>query len=202
MKLSQFSLAITVIPSTVADFWIVYQRRHAQIGRVEFTSYGTSFVRDPPYWTCETDAFSHRIFPDQRDARGYNYGVQFEPWSPRAGPLWHDPLLIITMNLYPTTLGLQTVSHDADYSMKNVDNETSGQCHLNRTYILDLDCWFDHPDPRVVEFHVSINGSSMFFCESDIEMDDDGYSWDPLLQGRNIPLLPPNIPIIPPKSQD
>ncbi|KAI0530005.1 hypothetical protein GGR58DRAFT_518808 [Xylaria digitata] len=191
MKFSTLPFAITVIPSALADFWMVYQRRHAQIGRAEFTLYGTSFVRDAPQWTCEDDVFTHRIFPDQRDASGNNYGVQFDPWSSLAGPLWHDPLLTLTVNLYPSPLGTQTISHDRNYAMMNVNNKMSGQCYLNRTYILDLDCWFQHPDPLVEEFHVNINGSSMFFCQSDAEVNDDGYSWDPLLRGRSIPLLPP-----------
>ncbi|KAI3333176.1 hypothetical protein F4824DRAFT_503466 [Ustulina deusta] len=201
MKASLFSLAVTSIPSVLADFWVVYQRRSEQIGRVEFTSYGTSLVRDVPQWTCEDDAFAHRILPDQRNASGENYGVQFDPWSPRPGPLWHDPLVTVKMNLYPGTLGLQTISHDHGYAMRNVDIGMSGQCFLNRTFIFDLDCWFTHPDSSVEQFHVNINGSSMFFYESDIEVSEDIYSWDKSLQGRDIAILHPKIPVNPLQSQ-
>ncbi|KAI0411719.1 hypothetical protein F5X98DRAFT_380485 [Xylaria grammica] len=204
MKLSHLPLMIAAIPAAIADFWLVYQRRRSQIGRVEFTSYGTSITHDVPEWTCEHDAFTHRIFPDRQNASGDNYGVEFRPSWTLTGPLWHDPLLSLTMNLYPSPLGLQTISHRNDYTMRNIDNEISGQCHLNRTHILDLDCWFRHPDSRIKEFQVSINGSSMFFCESDLEMKEDGYSWDPFLQGSDdLPLVHrPWIPIIPPKGQE
>ncbi|KAI0970458.1 hypothetical protein F4678DRAFT_480643 [Xylaria arbuscula] len=193
MKLSHLTLTATAIPCVLADFWMVYQRRSEQMGRVEFTSYGTSFVRDEPNWTCEDDAFRHRVVPDQQDATGLNYGVQFDPWSSRGGPLWHDPLVALKMNLYPSALGLQTISDERDWAMTNVNNDLSGQCYLNRTFVLNLDCWFSHPDARVEQFHVGINGSSMFFCETDIEVEDI-FAYSKSLQVTDTALLPPNIP--------
>ncbi len=85
--------------------------------------------------------------------------------------------------------------------MRNVDIGMSGQCFLNRTFIFDLDCWFTHPDSSVEQFHVNINGSSMFFYESDIEVSEDIYSWDKSLQGRDIAILHPKIPVNPLQSQ-
>ncbi|KAI1307720.1 hypothetical protein F5Y03DRAFT_393783 [Xylaria venustula] len=208
MKLSHFTLTTTALPSVLANFWMVYQRRSEQIGRVEFTSYGTSFVRDEPNWTCEDDAFRHRVVPDQQDASGLNYGVQFDPWSSRGGPLWHDPLVALKMNLYPSALGLQsksirplkfpelcgrTISHEHDYAMTNVNNDLSGQCYLNRTFIFDLDCWFSHPDARVEQLHVSINGSSMFFYETDIEVEDI-FAYSKSLQVTDTAILPRSVP--------
>ncbi|KAI0408848.1 hypothetical protein F4802DRAFT_299060 [Xylaria palmicola] len=108
MKLSKLSLAAACLPAGLADFWMVYQRRNVQIGRVEETLYGTSIVSDLTDWTCEADTFSHRIVPDQRDVSGTRYGVQFEPWSSKPGPLWHEPIWIVRMNLYPSALGRQS----------------------------------------------------------------------------------------------
>ncbi|KAI1820147.1 hypothetical protein F4861DRAFT_543219 [Xylaria intraflava] len=135
MKLSPILLAVTTIPTAVADFWLVYQRRYAQFGRAEVTSFGASFH----------------------------------------GPLWHDPLVTVEINLESSDLGRQTIfsssDTDSDFTMVDDDNEVTGLCFEDRTFILDLDCWYRHPDPRVVQYHVNINGSSMFFYESDIEVD-------------------------------
>ncbi|KAI0424456.1 hypothetical protein F5Y09DRAFT_335744 [Xylaria sp. FL1042] len=203
MKLSHFSFAAAAIPNVLADFWMVYQRRFEQIGRLEYVSYGTSFFADPPHWDCEHNAFnafSHPIVPDERNASGINTGMQFEPWNSRAGPLWHDPLVDITMNLYPSGLGIQTISHDKNYAMTNINGEVSAQCSLNRTYVFELDCWLNHPDLRVEQWHVNMNGSTMFFCESDIGVTDI-YPWGEPIQDRGTVILPPTIPAISSKSQ-
>ncbi|KAJ8130236.1 hypothetical protein O1611_g3392 [Lasiodiplodia mahajangana] len=190
MKASQVSFAIVAFPTALADFWMVYQRRYAQIGRIETTSYGTSFVNDMKPWTCEDDIFTHRIFPDQQDVSDDKYGVKFDPWVSMPGPLWHNPLLTLEMNLYPSPMGRQTISYDADYAMFDVDkNEKSGQCFLNRTFIFDLDCWVQPPDPNLAELNVKVNGSSMFFYESDIEVDENTLGWGSALPHSDDELL-------------
>ncbi|KAI0468768.1 hypothetical protein F4859DRAFT_524306 [Xylaria cf. heliscus] len=197
MKFPQFAVAIMAVPTAYADFWMVYQHRYAQIGLTDDTSYGASFVNDMREWTCENDTFTHRIFPDRRNISGDNYGIQFEPWNPKPGPLWHDPLLDIKMNLDQSPVGQQTISFDSNYAMIDSNNNTSGQCYLNRTIIFDLDCWFQHPDPSILQFHVNVNGSSMFFYESDIELGEDIHTWKDMLRGPAIPLSPTPLPTIP-----
>ncbi|KAI0818320.1 hypothetical protein GGR55DRAFT_694537 [Xylaria sp. FL0064] len=203
MKLSHFYFTAAMVPSVLADFWMVYQRRFEQVGRMEFASYGTSFWAEPPQWDCRHNGFSawsHTIVPDQRNASETRTGVQFEPWNSRAGPLWYEPLVDITMNFYPSGLGIQTISHDDNYVMRNANGEESGQCWLNRTYVFEFDCWYTHPDPRVEQWHVNLNGSTMFFCESEIHAPDI-YPWAKSLQGRDPVILPPTISAISPKSQ-
>ncbi|KAI0449766.1 hypothetical protein F5B21DRAFT_508831 [Xylaria acuta] len=192
---------MAAIPIAHADFWMVYQHRYAQIGLTEDNSYGASFVQDLNEWTCEDDTFTHRIFPDRRNVSGDSYGIQFEPWNPQPGPLWHDPLLNVNMNLDQGPIGQQTISIDSNYAMIDADNNTSGQCYVNRTVILDLDCWFQHPDPNIVQFHININGSSMFFYESDIETSEEGHSWKDMLRGPVSPTLPTPVPLTPPEGQ-
>ncbi|KAH8156684.1 hypothetical protein CIB48_g11562 [Xylaria polymorpha] len=232
MKLLQFAFATTAIPVTYADFWMVYQHRHAQIGRTEDTAYGASFVNEMSEWTCENDTFKHRIFPDRRNVSGDNHGIQFEPWNPQPGPLWHDPLWDVKLNLDESPIGQQSkqtvisrtyhwsamsilvdsesslltgeplaISIDNNYAMIDASNNTSGQCYVNRTVIFGLDCWFQHPDPSIVQFQISVNGSSMLFYESDIEVSEDVHSWKDMLQGPVSPLLPTPIPLSPPKTQ-
>ncbi|KAI0505122.1 hypothetical protein F5B22DRAFT_538314 [Xylaria bambusicola] len=198
MKIFKFCYVLAVIPSALADFWLVYQRRFVQIGRIEFSLYGTTFVTETPQWTCEHDAFSHSIIPDQRNASGYKYGVEFEPWNSRPGPLWHDPLVTMKINTFSNILGLQTFDNDQGFTMVNHNNEVSAQCYLNRTFIIDLDCWFTHNDPRIDQFHVNINGSSMFFCESNQAMNADTYGSVELLQRRDSDMLVAEIPGLPP----
>ncbi|KAI0192995.1 hypothetical protein EV127DRAFT_510231 [Xylaria flabelliformis] len=198
MKFSQLFLATVAISITYADFWMVYQHRYAQIGLTEDTSYGASFISDMSEWTCEADTFTHRIHPDRRNISGQNYGVQFEPWNPQPGPLWHDPLGSVNMNLDQSPIGGQTISIHNNYTMVDVNNDTSGQCYLNRSVIFDLDCWYQHADPSITQLHVNINGSSMFFYESDIEMSEEVYSWKDILRGRA--LLTP-VPLTRPEGQ-
>ncbi|GAP91515.1 hypothetical protein SAMD00023353_3101250 [Rosellinia necatrix] len=199
MKASLLGLAIMATPTALADFWLVYQRRSAQIGRVESTTYGTSIIHEAPRWTCERDMFRYRIFPDRRDVGEQNYGIQFEPWGNMPGPLWHDPLIDVTMNLDPSALGRQTISHDRDYIMTDATGEQSARCHLNRTFIIGLDCWFQHPDPKIKQFNVNVNGSSMFFCESDIEVNEDVDGWDMLSGHVSVNLLT-GLPPVPTQS--
>ncbi|KAI2626349.1 hypothetical protein GGS21DRAFT_546049 [Xylaria nigripes] len=171
-------LSLAAIPITTADFWMVYQRRYAQFGRAEVTSYGTSFVHDVPAWTCEKDAFGHHVFQDRRNVSDH-FGVNFDPWNAQPGPLWHDPLVTVNINLTSFEFGRQTISRFTDdvFTMVNENNVTTGQCYENRTFVVDLDCWWRHPDSRVVQYHVNINGSSMFFYESDIEVKQVGDGW-------------------------
>ncbi|KAI0437140.1 hypothetical protein F4803DRAFT_556320 [Xylaria telfairii] len=201
MKLLQFALAVTAIPATYADFWMVYQHRHAQIGRSEGNAYGASFVNEMREWNCENDTFTHRIFPDRRNVSGDSYGVQFEPWNPQPGPLWHDPLWDVKLNLDDSPIGRQTISIDSNYAMIDANNRTSGQCYVNRSVIIGLGCWFQHSDPSIIEVEVSINGSSMFFYESDIKVSEDIHSWKDMLGGPFSPLPPTPIQLIPPKTQ-
>ncbi|KAI1151713.1 hypothetical protein F4825DRAFT_451221 [Nemania diffusa] len=201
MKLSQISLAIAATPAALADFWMVYQRRYAQIGRIETTSYGTSFVHDMKPWTCEDDTFTHRIFPDRWNVSNDKYGVQFDPWDPLPGPLWHDPLLSVEINLHPSSIGQQTISSDLDYAMIDANNEKSGQCYLNRTFVLDLDCWMQPPDPSIELFHVNVNGSSMFFYESDIEVNEETFAWNSALSDHQDAMLRHKIPVAPTGGQ-
>ncbi|KAI1176181.1 hypothetical protein F4777DRAFT_578231 [Nemania sp. FL0916] len=183
MKLSHSALAlVAACPGGLADFWMIYQRRYAEIGRIETTTYGTSFVRDVTEWNCANDTFTHRIFPDRWNVSGTNYGVRFHPWSSLPGPMWHDPLATVEMNLHPSTIGHQTISHEQGYAIIDANNTRSGQCHLNRTFVFDLDCWYDFGDVRVPQFHVNVNGSSMFFCESEIDVNEDTESWNGLLK--------------------
>lgn len=108
MKPSKIPLILAAIPIAHADFWLIYQRRFVQLGRIEFALYGTSIVANAPQWTCENDAFTHIIIPDQRNASGSNYSVEFEPWNSVAGPLWHDPLVGLKINMDPGVLGYQS----------------------------------------------------------------------------------------------
>ncbi|KAI1752021.1 hypothetical protein F4782DRAFT_530965 [Xylaria castorea] len=201
MKLFQLSLAIAAISIAYADFWMVYQHRYAQIGLTEDASYGASFVHDMSEWTCENDTFTHRIFPDRRNISGDSYGIQFEPWNSQPGPLWHDPLGNVNMNLDQSPIGQQTISIPGNYAMIDANNNTSGQCYLNRSVIFDLDCWYQHPDPSIMQFHVNINGSSMFFYESNIEVSEEVHSWKDMLRGRASPFLPTPVPLAQPEGQ-
>ena len=79
--------------------------------------------------------------------------------------------------------------------MMNTKDDISAQCYLNRTFVIDLDCWFTHPDPNVEQFHVNINGSSMFFCESEVKVDTANR--DASLRDRDSGMLPIGIPVIP-----
>ncbi|KAK5630108.1 hypothetical protein RRF57_005823 [Xylaria bambusicola] len=225
MKISHLSFALAVILSVLADFWLVYQRRFVQIGRIEYALYGTTFVTDTPQWTCEQDAFSHSIIPDQRNASGSKYGVEFEPWNSRPGPFWHDPIVNMKINTFSNILGLQSeyilvigpcwivprgvrsgssdwellaIANDQGFGMASLNDGVSAQCYLNRTFVIDLDCWFTHADPRIDQFHVNINGSSMFFCESNLMVDADTYAGVKSLQGRESDMLPVGIPHLPP----
>ncbi|KAI1437648.1 hypothetical protein GGR50DRAFT_52197 [Xylaria sp. CBS 124048] len=183
------SILLLGIPTALADFWMVYQRRYAQFGRAEVSSFGTSFVADvDAAWTCDQDAFRHRILRDERNASrrpgpgpgpGQGYSVRFSPWNDRPGPLWHDPLVMVDVDVFSSSIpGRQTIVRNRNatdgFTMVNGHGNVTGQCHENRTFIIDLDCWYRHPDPRVTQYHVNINGSSMFFCESDIVIDGVG----------------------------
>ncbi|KAI1358165.1 hypothetical protein F5Y08DRAFT_351159 [Xylaria arbuscula] len=199
MKVPRLLLSLASAPSVLADFWLVYQRRFVQIGRIEFSIYGTSIVATAPQWTCENDAFSHIIIPDRRDASGANnYGVEFEPWNAVAGPLWHDPLVSLKINMDYGTEGYKTIAQDKGFAMMSSDEGIGAQCYLNRTFVVDLDCWFTHPDPLVEQFNVNINGSSMFFCESDVEADAVLHGRGGLLRERDDGMLPIGIPVVPP----
>ncbi|KAI0412556.1 hypothetical protein F5X98DRAFT_379599 [Xylaria grammica] len=100
------------------------------------------------------------------------------------------------MNLYPIVaeliLSSLAISDEQNFAMTNVNNDLSGQCGLNRTFIIDLDCWFSHPDPHVEQFHVSINGSSTFFCHTDIEVEDI-FGWDKSLQASTAAIFPQTV---------
>ncbi|KAJ3575261.1 hypothetical protein NPX13_g4090 [Xylaria arbuscula] len=211
MKVSRLLLSLASAPSVLADFWLVCQRRFVQIGRIEFSIYGISIVATAPQWTCEKDAFSHIIIPDMRDASGANnYGVEFEPWNAVAGPLWHDPLVSLKINMdygtegyksefYPNlNNGVGAIAEDKGFAMMSSNDGIGAQCYLNRTFVVDLDCWFTHPDPLVEQFNVNINGSSMFFCKSDVEADAVLHGRDGLLRERDDGMLPIGIPVVSP----
>ncbi|KAI3323472.1 hypothetical protein HD806DRAFT_535298 [Xylariaceae sp. AK1471] len=170
------------IPGAIADFWMVYTRRYTQTKHGENAGWGTSFVQDMREWTCKDDAYGHKMWPDHEDVSGHKDGVRIKPWNTQYGPLWHDPLLTVEMNTKKAPPGHHTIYVSRGYSMVNVKNEKTGQCHLNRSFLIDLDCWMDQPNPKHEPIHISINGSSMFFCESDIQVSKFDSSWDQLSQ--------------------
>jgi hypothetical protein len=66
--------------------------------------------------------------------------------------------------------------------MVDIHDVKTGQCYVNRTLVMDMDCWvlIDNNDPPKGLDRVRVSGASMFFCESDIEVPQ-----------QDMPVLPP-----------
>ncbi|KAI0114080.1 hypothetical protein GGR51DRAFT_556578 [Nemania sp. FL0031] len=120
MRPSKISFAITIVPTAITDVWMVYQHPYGQIGRIETTSYGTSFDHDMEPWTCKDDIFTRTVLPVRWDIGGDDYGIQIDE----------------SISEFSTTADCL---HNASYAMFDANNEKSGQCYLNQILISDFD---------------------------------------------------------------
>jgi hypothetical protein len=73
--------------------------------------------------------------------------------------------------------------------MVDTEDVKTGQCHLNRSFILDMDCWMDDPGSSQETIHINVNGSSMFFCESEFKASDNEDGWFGWLQNSGNAIL-------------
>ncbi|OTB06954.1 hypothetical protein M426DRAFT_257336 [Hypoxylon sp. CI-4A] len=161
MKLSIAALA-AAFTGAAADFWLLYLHRDSSTGWVVVSHSGGAFTNDPDL-KCDRDAKGHSIYEDAGDVSGSQPGMRTVPGIFVGAPLYRDPLDVVEFNTLDNAPGHHTIYKDRDYAMVNVDGYKSGQCYLNRSYTYSLDC-------DVAETHVRLSGSSMFFCESDIDV--------------------------------
>ncbi|KAI1380585.1 hypothetical protein F4677DRAFT_191449 [Hypoxylon crocopeplum] len=159
MKAITFLVAASAVPGTVADFWLSYISKTARTRDLNGDKSGLAILRDPNI-ICDWSAFTV-IWPNSGDVSGDKKGMRCVPGNDKGSPLYRDPLEIVEFNTMSTDVGHQTIYKDRGYAMVDLDGKKTGQCHLNRSFIYDYECW-----PLGV--HVTLKGSSMFFCESSI----------------------------------
>ncbi|KAI1102099.1 hypothetical protein F4804DRAFT_334618 [Jackrogersella minutella] len=162
MKAPAIIFAVAIAPGAVADFWLTYMNKLMQgpIVLSDGLGEGGVFLKDPVV-TCSDVSIG--IWSNSGDVSGSKTGMRTVPGNPVRAPLYRDPLDIVEFNTGDAKPGHHTIYKDRNYAMVDVSGKVTGQCHLNRTHTFKLKCdtWGDP---------IFMSGSSMFFCESDIEL--------------------------------
>ncbi|KAI1773481.1 hypothetical protein F4818DRAFT_452954 [Hypoxylon cercidicola] len=161
MKATAIVIAAAAVPGAMADFWMSYLNRIEDTGRGAPTEAGVAFLKDPAI-TCD-DVLSPKIWLNVGDASDDHPGMRTVPGDDVGAPLYRDPLDTVEFNTLSEAPGHHTIYKSRDYIMVDVNGDKSGQCYLNRSFVYDLDCSTQNEQ-------VHLLGSSMFFCESDIEL--------------------------------
>ncbi|KAI2625623.1 hypothetical protein GGR54DRAFT_654015 [Hypoxylon sp. NC1633] len=161
MKFAGMIIAAAVAPAVVADFWLNYILRITVKDDNIYRGVGGAFVNDPRI-NCQSGDIALRIWDNSADV-SHDEGMRTVPGDDVGKPLFRDPLEIVEFNTLDAKPGHHTIYQDRGYGMYDVHNKKTGQCYLNRTYTYDLSCRKD--GAKYV-----LRGSSMFFCESDIQL--------------------------------
>ncbi|KAI1402310.1 hypothetical protein F4819DRAFT_485773 [Hypoxylon fuscum] len=162
MKATAIIIAMAAVPAAVADFWLSYLQRIDDMGRAVDSQSGGTFVKDPQI-NCDDDVLGLKIWQNVGDASADHPGMRTVPGDNVGPPFYRDPLDIVEFNTLSDKPGHQTIYKNRGYAMVAVDGTKTGQCYLNRTFLYDLDCTTQNE-------RVYLSGSSMFFCESEIEL--------------------------------
>lgn len=186
MKATAIIIAMAAVPAAVADFWLSYLQRIDDMGRAVDSQSGGTFVKDPQI-NCDDDVLGLKIWQNVGDASADHPGMRTVPGDNVGPPFYRDPLDIVEFNTLSDKPGHQSkcpmrhfptpyqttyancfnfnlaIYKNRGYAMVAVDGTKTGQCYLNRTFLYDLDCTTQNE-------RVYLSGSSMFFCESEIEL--------------------------------
>ncbi|KAI1207328.1 uncharacterized protein F4807DRAFT_462779 [Annulohypoxylon truncatum] len=162
MKISIIAIAAAVAPGAIADFWLTYMARDVPGAPklVGGTNEGAVFTKDQQI-TCSD--MRSTIYSDADDVSGHRIGMRTVPGNIVQPPIYRDPLEVVEFNTGMGKPGHHTIYKDRGYAMFDVDGKKTGQCHLNRSQAFQLKC-DDNGDT------VYLEGSTMFFCESDLNV--------------------------------
>ncbi|XXH03769.1 hypothetical protein Hte_010175 [Hypoxylon texense] len=163
MKATAVILAAAAIQGAVADFWVSYLNRVEETGRDAITKAGIAFLNNPDI-SCADDPLGLEIWINVGDASGDHPGVRTVPGDNIGPPLYRAPLDIVEFNTLSQKPGHHTIYASRDYAMVDINNVVSGHCFLNRTFTYQMSC------PAQSDETVHLLGSSMFFCQSDIQL--------------------------------
>ncbi|KAI1260036.1 hypothetical protein F5Y18DRAFT_432676 [Xylariaceae sp. FL1019] len=165
-KLPQAILVAAFLPFATADFWLTYLNQRVSDDDGVDVYEGGTFTSDPPQWSCDDwDIFNHPIHQIADDVSGSKHGMRVDPKTNKGPPLYRDPLDVVEFNTWKTNPGHQTIYADRGYVMVDINGHSTGQCHLNRTFTIQLFCGTSFTD-------ISLRGSSMFFCETHLMPSD------------------------------
>ncbi|KAI0842511.1 hypothetical protein F5Y06DRAFT_306042 [Hypoxylon sp. FL0890] len=165
MKLSITIFAAAAASGVLADFWVIYLVQNVlDVPLIAFSRYseGAVFARHADF-NCERDTGAHYIYPNSADVSGDKLGMRTVPGQDVGFPFYRDPLDVVEFNTGSARPGHHTIYKDRGYAMVDLDGKKTGQCFLNRTFTINEDCYRG-------DTHVTMRGSSMFFCKSDIEV--------------------------------
>ncbi|OTA95102.1 hypothetical protein M434DRAFT_10170 [Hypoxylon sp. CO27-5] len=163
MKISAIVFAAAAASGVAADFWISYLQNNVVNGPLiagNRYAEGAVFVKDPQF-NCDRDAGSHYIWGNTDDVSGDKAGMRTVPGKDVGFPLFRDPLDVVEFNTGSNQPGHHTIYKDRGYAMVDLAGNKTGQCKLNRNFVINLDCYRG-------DEHIIMKGSSMFFCQSDI----------------------------------
>ncbi|KAI1462828.1 hypothetical protein F4805DRAFT_472039 [Annulohypoxylon moriforme] len=161
MKVSILAIAAAVAPGVIADFWLSYMKRTVEgvPTLVGGTDEGGVF-HDGPDMSCVRHSRSV-VYSNSADVSGKKLGMRIYPGTAASSPLYRDPLDVVEFNTGLRDPGHQTIYKDRGYGMFDLNGKQTGQCYLNRTRPYHLECK-DEGDT------ISIEGSTMFFCRSEL----------------------------------
>ncbi|KAI0881698.1 uncharacterized protein GGS22DRAFT_196266 [Annulohypoxylon maeteangense] len=163
MKFSIIAIAAAAAPGAMADFWISYMSREVPgvPSVVGGNNHGAIFHKEPEI-SCDQHKKS-MIYSDTDDVSGKHVGMRTVPGNRVASPYFRDPLDIVEFNTGAGKPGHHTIYKDRGFAMFDVDGRQTGQCYENRSKVFYLRC------PDGGNF-VNLEGSSMFFCESELNV--------------------------------
>ncbi|KAI1389573.1 uncharacterized protein F4822DRAFT_205257 [Hypoxylon trugodes] len=158
MKVSVLFIAAAAAPGALADFWLNYFNKPA-VNDFEQGTAGGIFVANPQI-TCD-NIFGITVFFNSGDV-SKTIGMRTVPGNDVGAPLFRDPLDIVEFNTGDQGPGHHTIYADRGYAMVDPSGTVTGHCRLDRSTTYHFQCPDGHSDS------VHVQGSSMFFCTSDL----------------------------------
>ncbi|KAI1416096.1 hypothetical protein F5Y13DRAFT_186346 [Hypoxylon sp. FL1857] len=167
MKLPIFIFVASAVSGVIADFWLVYLNYNKLGGPlIAGPNYaeGGAFLKSPELNNCNVNIGPYNIWGNTDDVSGDKTGMRTVPGKTVPPPMYRDPLDIVEFNTGNQKPGHHTIYKDRNYTMVDVNGKVTGQCVLDRAYLVNLNCPWDDTTVKLI-------GSSMFYCVSDIELD-------------------------------
>ncbi|KAI0387064.1 hypothetical protein F5Y04DRAFT_242936 [Hypomontagnella monticulosa] len=152
----------SIAPGALGDFWINYVHKFRESLYTHHITSGAVFVNDPRL-TCENAAHGLKIWEDAVDVSGEHPGLRVVPGDEVDPPLYRDNIWQIEFNTLDKLPGHYTLTKNRNFGMYDTEDLKSGDCHLDRSHTYNWSCHGEND-------HVVIRGSSMFFCESMLQM--------------------------------